>query len=64
MEHRMPTLSESEIIDKIKNRDVFFATIEGGAFSIKIDKYEPAFSAAIHNGVNLRSELADNCILS
>jgi N-formylglutamate amidohydrolase len=60
----MPTLSEADIINKIKHRDFFSGTIESGAFSIKIDKYEPAFSAAIHNGNNLRPELVNNCLLS
>ena len=60
----MVALSEQEIIQKIKNRESFSATIDNGAFSIKIDKYEPAFSAAIHNGGNMRSELTENCLLS
>jgi hypothetical protein len=60
----MTTLSEAAIISKIKNRDFFSATIDGGAFSIKIDSYQPVFCAAIHNGGNLRAELVDNCLLS
>ena len=58
------TLSEQEIMNKILNRDKFTATIEGGGFTLKIDHYEPTFSAAIHNGGNIRTELVDNCILS
>jgi len=60
----MTELSEQNIIKKIQNRDTFIASIEGGAFSLKIDHYEPAFSAAIHNGGNMRPELISNCILS
>ena len=60
----MQTLSEDAIINRIKQRELFTATIDGGAFSLKIEKYEPALSAAIHNGGNLRPELVDNCLLS
>ena len=60
----METLSEQAIVDNIKRRETFAATIDGGGFSIKIDRYEPALSAAIHNGGRLRPALADNCLLS
>ena len=60
----MTTLSEDTIINKINNREIFTATIDGGGFTLKIEKYEPALSAAIHNGSNLRTELADNCLLT
>ncbi len=58
------TLSEQDILTKISNRETFTATIDGGAFTLKIDRYEPAFSAAIHNGSNVRTELVDNFILT
>lgn len=60
----MNTISEQIIIEKIKQRECFEATIETGAFSIKIDRYEPAMCAAIHNGGNLRTSLVDNCLLT
>jgi len=60
----MTTLSEEAIINKIKQRETFSATIDGGGFTLKIEKYEPALCAVIHNGGNLRAELADNCLLS
>lgn len=60
----MTILSEAAMIEKIKQRETFTATIEGGGFSLKIEKYEPALSAAIHNGGNFRAELKDNCLLS
>ncbi len=58
------TLSEEAIIKLIKQRDTFIATIDGGGFTLKIEHYEPALCAAIHNGSQLRSELVDNCLLS
>ncbi len=57
-------LSTADIIAKIKQRQTFTATVDDGGFTIKITKYEPTFSAAIHNGGNLRQELKDNCLLS
>jgi len=60
----MSRLSEQSIIDKINQRDIFNTTIEGGAFSLKIDRYEPALCAAIHNGGNMRPALTDTCLLS
>ncbi len=60
----MSTLSEEATINKIKQRETFTATIDGGGFTLKIEKYEPALCAAIHNGGNLRTELVDNCLLS
>ena len=60
----MITLSEAAIINKIKEREIFAATIEGGGFSLKIDAYQPTLSTAIHNGTIMRQELVDNCLLS
>lgn len=57
-------LSEQEILNKISRRALFTATIDGGAFTLKIDKYVPAMSAAIHNGSALRNELIANCLLN
>jgi hypothetical protein len=56
-------LTEQEIMNKISRRQCFVATIIGGAFTLKIDKYLPAMSAAIHDGSHFRSELEDNCLL-
>jgi hypothetical protein len=64
MEKIMPKLSEQVIIEKIKKRELFTATIDGGGLTLKIDKYEPAMSAAIHDGGHFRTELVDNCLLS
>lgn len=60
----MLTLSEQEMISKIAQRECFVAEIAGGAFTLKIEKYLPAMSAAIHNGSRLRTELLDNCLLN
>lgn len=60
----MTTASEEEIISSIKQRDAFTATIDSGAFTLKIEKYEPAMCAAIHNGGNMRQELLENCLLT
>jgi N-formylglutamate amidohydrolase len=60
----MTALSEQDIVSKIRQRETFTATIDGGAFTLKIEKYEPAMCAAIHNGGNMRQELVDNCLLS
>lgn len=56
-------LTEQEIINKIKRRHCFEATVVGGAFTLKIEKYLPAMSAAIHDGSNFRAELEENCLL-
>ena len=60
----MTSLSEQAIIKKIEQRELFTATIEGGAFTLKIEKYEPALCAAIHNGGNIRSDVESSCLLS
>lgn len=64
MTNSITTLSEADIVNKIKQRETFYAMVDGGGFTLKIEKYEPALCAAIHNGGNLRQELADNCLLS
>jgi hypothetical protein len=60
----MTSISEQEIVKKIEQREIFTATIEGGAFTLKIENYEPAMCAAIHNGGNLRSDVEQACLLS
>ena len=56
-------LTEQQIIKQINQRQCFTATVVGGAFTLKINKYLPAMSAAIHDGSNFRPELEDNCLL-
>ena len=64
MASSLTTLSEEAIINKIRQRETFSTTIDGGGFTLKIEKYEPALCAAIHNGGNMRTKLTDNCLLS
>lgn len=59
----MLILSESEIIERITNKEVFTATIDSGAFIIKIDKYVPIVHTAIHDGHNLAGKLLSKCLL-
>jgi len=56
-------LTEQQIIKQINQRQCFTATVVGGAFTLQINKYLPAMSAAIHDGSNFRVELEDNCLL-
>lgn len=60
----MLTLSKNECVKKIRRRECFTASVEGGAFSVKIEEYSPILCAAIHNGHALRSDLAKNFLLS
>lgn len=60
----MQTLSEKEIILRIKRQESFAAVIDTGAFSIKIDRYVPAICTAIHNGDNVRKQIADKLLLN
>ena len=62
-EQLIEQITEQEIITKINQRQCFKATVEGGAFTLKIEKYLPVMSAAIHDGSNLSAELEDNCLL-
>ncbi|WP_019028462.1 N-formylglutamate amidohydrolase [Colwellia piezophila] len=62
-EQHTEQFTEQEIINKINQRQCFTATVVGGAFTLKIDQYIPAMSAAIHDGGNFRAELEDNCLL-
>jgi len=60
----MLTLSKKECIALIKKQECFQASVENGAFSIKIEEYAPIVCTAIHNGNNLRAELAKNFLLN
>jgi len=62
-EEKSEQLTEQQIIKKINQRQCFIATVVGGAFTLKIEKYLPVMSAAIHDGSNFRAELEDNCLL-
>lgn len=60
----MLTLSKQECIALIKQRKIFEANVENGAFSVKIQDYSPIVCTAIHAGHNLRSELEKSFLLS
>jgi uncharacterized protein (TIGR02421 family) len=59
----MQTLSEKEIICRIRNRERFSAVINTAAFTITIDRYVPGICTAIHDGHNIRGELADKLLV-
>ncbi len=60
----MQFISEEQFLHNIENRKIFSASIEGGAFTLKIERYEPVLCAAIHNGDRFPAELVQNCLLS
>jgi len=60
----MQMLSEFEILTYISQQTPFEAEIEGGAFKIKIEGYQPAICTAIHAGHRLRPDLTDKCALT
>ncbi len=59
----MLILPEQEIIKRIQAKQTFTATIDSGAFVIKIDKYVPVVHTAIHDGHNLAGSLLSKCLL-
>jgi len=61
---KMKSLSEKEIIHRIKQQEPFSAVIDTAAFSIKIDRYVPAVSTAIHAGHTVREEIIDKILLN
>ena len=61
---KMRTLSEQEIIRRIKLQEPFAAVIDTGAFSIKIDRYVPAISTAIHAGHAVQEQIVDKLLLN
>lgn len=60
----MQTLSEKEIIRRIRMQESFAAIIDTGAFSIRVDRYIPAICTAIHAGHNVREQSADKLLLN
>ncbi len=59
----MQTLSEKEIIHRIREQEPFSAVIDSGAFSIRIDRYVPVVSTAIHTGHNVRKQISKKLLL-
>lgn len=58
----MIKLSINQIINKINNKEVFYAVADDYSFTIKIDSYVHYVCAAIHNGHQFRKSLWDNCL--
>ncbi len=61
IEEQLLELSISQIIQKIKNEEVFSAVTADKSFYIKINDYLPTVCAAIHDGSQLREELVEKC---
>jgi len=61
---KMRTLSEQDIVRRIKLQEPFAAVIDTGAFSIKIDRYVPAISTAIHAGHAVQEQIVDKLLLN
>ena len=60
----MQILSEKEIIHRITQQEPFTAVIDTDAFSIKIERYVPAVSTAIHAGHAVREQIVDKLLLN
>ena len=59
----MDELDVDDCVTAIKARKVFHASVNDGAFFIKIDDYTNVVCTAIHNGHRLRPELLAKCAL-
>lgn len=55
----MQKLTVEEIVNLINKKQIFEATSTDNSFRIKINRYVPYCCMAIHDGSNLRPELAD-----
>lgn len=60
---KMQILSEQAIIEKIACGECFEATIESGAFVLRIDDYVPAVFTAIHDGHQVPSHLLNSMLV-
>ena len=58
----MLKLTVDEIIQKIKNEEIFEAVSNDYSFTLKIDAYVPYACGAVHDGHQFRKELWDNCL--
>jgi hypothetical protein len=59
----MLTLDIDDCLTAIRGRESFQATVNDGAFFIKIENYTHFVCTAIHNGHRMRSSLLDICAL-
>ncbi len=61
---KIEALSSQECIDAINDNKHFYASVDEGAFTIKIENYSSFVCTAIHDGHRLRKELSANCALT
>ena len=60
----MQTLNEQQIIDYLSVGKIFEAILEDGSLEIRVQEYVPYLCTAIHAGHQLRTDLADMCLLN
>ncbi len=60
----MQKLTITQIIQKIKNQEVFHAIAENYSFTLKIDSYVHYVCGAVHDGHQFKKSLWDNCLHS
>lgn len=60
----MQKLSIEDIIEKIKDEEVFSAVAEDYSFTLKISQYVPYICGAVHDGHYFRKGLWENCLHS
>jgi len=60
----MQVLAESDIITRIDCGQTFSAQLDSHAFRLKIDRYVPAISTAMHNGHHVSRSLKDYLLIS
>jgi len=60
----MKEFSVKDCIEAIRDTQTFWASVNDGAFFLKIDEYTNFVCTAIHNGHRLRPALLDKCALS
>lgn len=60
----MQTLSEDEIISAISAGETFEATLDNGAFLIRVREYVPYVCSSIHSGHKLTPALEKKCLIS
>ena len=60
----MQTLNEEQICDYLSVGKIFEAILEDGSLEIGVQEYVPYLCTAIHAGHELRTDLADICLLN
>lgn len=60
----MQTLSEQQVIARIKSGESFTARLSDGSLTLHISDYEPVVATAIHNGSRMAESLLAKCALT